>query len=103
MRHARLEHYQIDLPTPASTQRRDALLVPITNPAGAVTHLFYRGADITELIKKEQELQDLNTELERKVAAHPDCIPPDGRLFLGEAHETIPLAASRDQLILSSK
>src|SRR5258708_26085149 len=24
---------------------------------------------------------------ERKVAAHPDCIPPDDRLFLGEARE----------------
>jgi hypothetical protein len=30
---------------------------------------------------------------ERKVAAHPDCIPPDGRLFLGEAREAIPRAA----------
>ncbi|MBV8185974.1 MAG: hypothetical protein JOY64_29040 [Alphaproteobacteria bacterium] len=30
---------------------------------------------------------------ERKVAAHPDCIPPDGRLFLGEVAESIPRAA----------
>ena len=30
---------------------------------------------------------------ERKVAAHPDCIPPDDRLFLGEAQEVIPRAA----------
>jgi hypothetical protein len=30
---------------------------------------------------------------ERKVAAHPDCIPPDGRLFLGDADRTIPQAA----------
>lgn len=30
---------------------------------------------------------------ERKVAAHPDCIPPDDRLFLGDAHEAIPHAA----------
>ena len=30
---------------------------------------------------------------ERKVAAHPDCIPPDDRLFLGEAREAIPRAA----------
>jgi len=30
---------------------------------------------------------------ERKVAAHPDCIPPEGRLFLGEAREAIPRAA----------
>lgn len=30
---------------------------------------------------------------ERKVAAHPDCIPPDDRLFLGDADKTIPLAA----------
>ena len=27
---------------------------------------------------------------ERKVAAHPDCIPPDDRLFLGEARQSIP-------------
>jgi hypothetical protein len=32
---------------------------------------------------------------ERKVAAHPDCIPPADRLFLGEARETIPLAARK--------
>jgi hypothetical protein len=30
---------------------------------------------------------------ERKVAAHPDCIPPDDRLFLGEARDTIGQAA----------
>ena len=30
---------------------------------------------------------------ERRVAAHPDCIPPDDRLFLGEARESIPKAA----------
>jgi hypothetical protein len=27
---------------------------------------------------------------ERKVAAHPACIPPDDRLFLGEARQPIP-------------
>ena len=32
---------------------------------------------------------------ERKVAAHPDCIPPDDRLFLGEAREAIPKAAQK--------
>jgi hypothetical protein len=32
---------------------------------------------------------------ERKVAAHPDCIPPDDRLFLGDADKTIPQAATR--------
>lgn len=32
---------------------------------------------------------------ERKVAAHPDCIPPDDRLFLGEANESIPRAADK--------
>jgi hypothetical protein len=30
---------------------------------------------------------------ERKVAAHPDCIPPDDRLFLGEARQSIVAAA----------
>src|SRR5215471_154603 len=30
---------------------------------------------------------------ERKVAAHPDCIPPADRLLLGEARESIPRAA----------
>ena len=30
---------------------------------------------------------------ERQVAAHPDCIPPHGRLFLGAADKTIPQAA----------
>src|SRR5262249_14374919 len=30
---------------------------------------------------------------ECQIAAHPDCIPPGNRLFLGEARETIPRAA----------
>jgi len=30
---------------------------------------------------------------ERRVAAHPDCIPPDDRLFLGDADEALPRAA----------
>jgi hypothetical protein len=32
---------------------------------------------------------------ERKVAAHPDCIPPDDRLFLGEARGSLQRAASQ--------
>lgn len=32
---------------------------------------------------------------ERKVAAHPDCIPPDDRLFLGDISESLPRAAER--------
>lgn len=32
---------------------------------------------------------------ERKVAAHPDCIPPDNRLFLGDVHETLIEASER--------
>jgi hypothetical protein len=32
---------------------------------------------------------------ERHVAAHPECIPPDDRLFLGEAREAIPRAAGK--------
>jgi hypothetical protein len=32
---------------------------------------------------------------ERKVAAHPDCVPPDDRLFLGDADRTIPAAAKK--------
>lgn len=30
---------------------------------------------------------------ERKVAAHPDCIPPDDRLFVGEARQSLQRAA----------
>ena len=30
---------------------------------------------------------------ERQVAAHPDCVPPQDRLFLGEAREALPRAA----------
>jgi hypothetical protein len=32
---------------------------------------------------------------ERKVAAHPDCIPPDGRLFLGDFLDTLPKAIAQ--------
>ena len=27
---------------------------------------------------------------ERRVAAHPDCVPPDDKLFLGNVEETLP-------------
>jgi hypothetical protein len=29
---------------------------------------------------------------ERRIAAHPDCIPPDDRLLLGDLRETLPAA-----------
>jgi PAS domain S-box-containing protein len=61
--------YRSSVESPSGLQQRDALLVPITDGAGRVTHLFYRGADVTELAHKEQELVRLNAELERKVAA----------------------------------
>ena len=32
---------------------------------------------------------------ERRVAAHPDCIPPADRLFLGDFRETLPQAAAQ--------
>ena len=32
---------------------------------------------------------------ERRVAAHPDCIPPDDRLILGDVRETLPAALDR--------
>lgn len=32
---------------------------------------------------------------ERRVAAHPDCIPPDDRLLLGDMFETLPAALPR--------
>lgn len=32
---------------------------------------------------------------ERKVAAHPDCIPPDDRLFLGDFLASLPKAIAR--------
>ena len=32
---------------------------------------------------------------ERKIAAHPDCVPPDDHLFLGEARDSIPRAAQK--------
>jgi hypothetical protein len=32
---------------------------------------------------------------ERKVAAHPDCIPPDDRLFLGDFMDNLPTAIAQ--------
>lgn len=32
---------------------------------------------------------------DRRIAAHPDCIPPRDRMFLGEAAEMLPEAAAR--------
>ena len=32
---------------------------------------------------------------DREVAAHPDCIPDEAHLFLGDFHETLPRAAAR--------
>ena len=31
---------------------------------------------------------------DRQVAAHPDCVPPDDRLYLGDLFETLPAATS---------
>lgn len=31
---------------------------------------------------------------DRQVAAHPDCVPPDDRLFLGDLFETLPRASA---------
>ncbi len=69
VRTAEMVRYQTDLPTPTGTHRRDSLLVPIADTTGRVTHVFYRAADITELARKEEELQALNAGLERKVVA----------------------------------
>ncbi len=30
--------------------------------------------------------------VEKKISAHPDCIPPDNLLYLGEVHDTLPRA-----------
>ena len=65
----RVLRYRSSIDSPAGAQQRDSLLVPITDAAGRVTHLFYRGADITELVRKEEQLQRLNAELESKVTA----------------------------------
>ena len=32
---------------------------------------------------------------ERQVAAHPDCVPDEAHLLLGDIHETLPAAAAR--------
>ena len=32
---------------------------------------------------------------DRQVAAHPDCIPPDGRMLLGDFRDTVPAARQR--------
>ncbi len=32
---------------------------------------------------------------DRRIAAHPDCIPDDAHMFLGDVTETLPLAAKR--------
>lgn len=32
---------------------------------------------------------------ERRIAAHPDCVPDDSHLFLGDFRETLPVAAAR--------
>lgn len=42
--------------------------MPIADAAGVRTHLFYRGADISELVRKEEQLQQLNALLERRVS-----------------------------------
>jgi S-adenosyl-L-methionine methyltransferase len=40
---------------------------------------------------------------ERTVAAHPDCIPPSGLLWLGDMRETLPAVRSRlaDRVVLA--
>jgi hypothetical protein len=40
---------------------------------------------------------------ERRVAAHPDCVPPPDRLILGDLRETLPAARGRlgDRVVLA--
>lgn len=64
----RVVRYRSTIDSPAAPQQRDALLVPIADAAGRRTHLFYRGADISELVRKEEQLQQLNALLERRVS-----------------------------------
>ena len=61
--------YRVALPRGDRLHQRDALVVPILDNTMRVTHLLYRGADITELVEKEEAVQALNAELERKVLA----------------------------------
>ncbi|MDP6691948.1 MAG: class I SAM-dependent methyltransferase [Alphaproteobacteria bacterium] len=47
-----------------------------------------------------ERLQDHRPEreifvFERKVAAHPDCVPDDAHLFLGDVHDSLPGAMAR--------
>jgi PAS domain S-box-containing protein len=61
-REGRPLRYRSRIESPSGVQHRDALIVPFARDGGPVTHLFYRGTDITEAVRRSEEL-------ERKVEA----------------------------------
>ena len=69
VREGKAVRHRTSVPIPGGARQRDSLIVPLADDDGQVRHLFYRSADITELVEKEEALQRLNADLERQVEA----------------------------------
>ena len=69
VREGKAVRHRTSVPIPGGARQRDSLIVPLADDDGQVRHLFYRSANITELVEKEEALQRLNADLERQVEA----------------------------------
>ena len=67
VREGKAVRFRTGIATPGGLRQRDCLIVPLADGDGPVHHLFYRSADITDLVEKEEALRRLNADLERQV------------------------------------
>lgn len=66
----------------------------IAGRPGAVLELGLGNGRTYDHLREKLPDRDIYV-FDRRVKAHPDCIPPDDRLFLGEVVDTLRLAAAR--------
>lgn len=66
----------------------------IENRVGSVIELGLGNGRTYDHLRDRLPGRDIYS-FDRQVNAHPDCIPPDNRLFLGDFAETLPKAAEQ--------
>ncbi len=70
----------------------DAAMAAVADRPGVVLELGLGNGRTYDHLRTHMPARAIYV-FERAVAAHPDCIPPDDRLFLGDVTETLPRAA----------
>lgn len=72
----------------------DAAAAMIDDVPGAVLELGLGNGRTYDHLREILPGRDIYV-FDRRVKAHPDCIPPDDHLFLGEVTDTLPMAAAK--------